>query len=75
MVSPECAFLIGEPAELAAKILRSSEVLGGVSRITFQMGIASLVTVAMKRSIEILGTKVASIVRKETVRSVHGQSL
>jgi probable LLM family oxidoreductase len=63
MASPEGAFLIGDPATVSAKILHASEVLGGVSRITFQMSTASLETAAMKRSIELLGTEVAPIVR------------
>lgn len=52
------------PETVAAKILRVSEVLGGLSRITFQMSTASLETAAMKRSIELLGTEVAPIVRE-----------
>ncbi|EHK53047.1 LLM class flavin-dependent oxidoreductase, partial [Allomesorhizobium alhagi] len=70
MASPEGAFLIGEPATVAAKMLRASETLGGISRITFQMSTASLETAAMKRAIELLGTEVAPIVRsaRETAR-------
>ena len=63
MASPEGAFLIGEPATVAAKMLHASEVLGGVSRITFQMSTASLETAAMKRSIELLGAEVAPVIR------------
>ena len=44
----------------------ASEVLGGVSRMTFQMSTASLETAAMKRSIRLLGTEVAPIVRTAT---------
>lgn len=63
MAGPEGAFLVGEPATVAAKMLRASDALGGVSRITFQMSTASLETAAMKRSIKLLGTEVAPIVR------------
>jgi alkanesulfonate monooxygenase SsuD/methylene tetrahydromethanopterin reductase-like flavin-dependent oxidoreductase (luciferase family) len=63
MASPEGAFLIGDPATVAAKMRHASEALGGVSRITFQMSTASLETVAMKRSIELLGSEVAPVVR------------
>lgn len=63
MAGPEGAFLIGDPKTVAAKMLQASETLGGVSRITFQMSTASLDTAAMKRSIELLGTEVAPIVR------------
>ncbi|MDR7126409.1 LLM class flavin-dependent oxidoreductase [Pseudotabrizicola sp. 4114] len=63
MASPEGAFLIGEPKTVAAKMLKASKTLGGISRITFQMSTASLETAAMKRSIELLGRQVAPMVR------------
>ncbi len=64
MAGPEGAFLIGSPQTVAAKIRHANEVLGGLSRITFQMSTASLDTTAMRRSIELLGTEVAPAVRQ-----------
>lgn len=63
MAGPEGAFLVGSPATVAAKMQEASAILGGVSRITFQMSTASLDAEAMKRSIELLGSEVAPIVR------------
>ncbi len=63
MCGPKGAFLIGDPATVANKMLNASDALGGIARITFQMSTASLETAAMKRSIELLGTEVAPIVR------------
>ncbi|MBK4216813.1 LLM class flavin-dependent oxidoreductase [Paracoccus caeni] len=63
MAGPGGAFLIGAPKTVAAKMLHADKVLGGISRITFQMSTASLDTSAMKRSIELLGTEVAPIIR------------
>jgi probable LLM family oxidoreductase len=63
MCGPGGAFLIGDPATVASKMLDASDALGGVRRITFQMSSASLETNAMKRSIELLGSEVAPIVR------------
>jgi hypothetical protein len=40
-------------------------VLGGISRITFQMGVSTLPHEKMLRSIELLGTRVAPIIRKQ----------
>ena len=60
---PGGAYLIGAPATVAAKMLEASAALGGLSRITFQMSSASLDTAAMKRSITLLGTEVAPIIR------------
>ncbi|NKL38466.1 MULTISPECIES: LLM class flavin-dependent oxidoreductase [unclassified Rhizobium] len=63
MVSPQGAFLIGDPATVAAKIHHASEVLGGISRIAFQMTSAAFETAAMIRSIELLGAEVAPAMR------------
>ncbi len=63
MCGPDGAFLIGDPATVAGKMLDASGALGGVGRITFQMSTASLETDAMMRSIDLLGTEVAPIVR------------
>ena len=60
---PGGAYLIGAPATVAAKMLEAGAALGGLSRITFQMSSASLDTAAMKRSITLLGTEVAPIIR------------
>jgi probable LLM family oxidoreductase len=65
MAGPEGAFLVGSPDTVTAKIRDADDVLGGVSRITFQMSTASLDTAAMKRSIQLLGTEVAPVVRNE----------
>jgi probable LLM family oxidoreductase len=64
-LSPEGALLIGNPDEVAEKIIRHSEALGGISRITFQMNASSLPHAKLMRAIEMLGTQVAPVVRKE----------
>jgi probable LLM family oxidoreductase len=61
---PTGAFLIGDAKTVAEKILYVNEVLGGISRLTFQMGVATLPHQKMLRSIEILGTRVTPAVRK-----------
>jgi probable LLM family oxidoreductase len=69
MAGPEGAFLVGDPATVAAKMCHASETLGGISRITFQMSTAALEPVAMKQSIELLGTEVAPIIRSVKEKS------
>ena len=69
---PTGALLIGDAEAVAEKILYVNEVLGGISRITFQMGVSTLPHEKMLRSIEILGTRVASIVRNELTTSHAG---
>jgi probable LLM family oxidoreductase len=69
---PTGALLIGDADTVAQKILYVNEVLGGLSRITFQMGVSALPHEKMLRSIELLGTRVAPIARKElTAVSSH----
>ena len=66
-LGPEGALLIGEPDEVADKILRHSESLGGIARITFQMNASSLPQAKLLRAIELLGTRVAPAVRGATM--------
>lgn len=63
MADPEGAFLVGDPMTVAAKIHHANEVLGGLSRVAFQMTSAAADTAAMLRAIELLGTKVAPSIR------------
>jgi probable LLM family oxidoreductase len=56
---PLGALLIGSPEEVAEKILRHSEALGGISRLTFQMNAASLTHAKLMRAVEAIGTHVA----------------
>jgi len=60
---PLGALLIGSPDEVAEKILRHSEALGGISRISFQMNAASLPHAKPMQAIEAIGTRVAPAVR------------
>src|SRR3989475_6754980 len=62
---PHGALLIGNPDEVAEKIMRHSEALGGISRISFQMNAASLPHVKLMQAIEAIGTRVAPAVREE----------
>lgn len=61
---PRGALLVGGPEEIAEKILRHSEALGGISRITFQMDNAGLTHEQLLSAIELLGTRVAPLVQK-----------
>jgi len=61
---PTGALLIGDAETVSEKILYVDEVLGGISRLTFQMGVSTLPHPKMLRAIEILGTRVAPLVHK-----------
>jgi probable LLM family oxidoreductase len=61
---PGGALLVGTADEVAEKILRHSEALGGIDRVTFQMDTAHLPHTKLLESIELLGTKVAPLLKK-----------
>lgn len=61
---PRAALMIGDPETVAEKVLHINEVLGGISRITFQMTVATIPHAKMMHAIELLGTQVASLIRK-----------
>lgn len=54
---PTGALLVGSPEDVAAKILRHAEALGGISRVTFQLDTAELPHSAIKASIGLMGTR------------------
>lgn len=66
---PTGALLIGDPEEVAEKILRHSEALGGIDRLTFMMDNGGLSHEQHMKSIELIGKRVAPIVRKATKAS------
>jgi probable LLM family oxidoreductase len=53
---PKGALLVGSVEEVAEKILRHSDALGGISRLTFQMDSAELPHEKLMQAIELLGT-------------------
>ena len=63
-MGPKGALLIGGPEEIAAKILRHSEALGGISRLTFQMDNAGLSHAKLMQAIGLVGTRVRPLVNK-----------
>ena len=60
---PLGALLVGNPEEVAAKIRRHAEALGGISRVTFQMDVATLPHADILHAVELLGTRVAPLLR------------
>lgn len=62
---PRGAFLVGNPEEVAEKIVRHSASLGGISRVTFQMDNADLSHKQLMDAIELIGTRVVPLVNKE----------
>src|SRR5262249_17807153 len=69
---PHGALLIGNPEEVTEKILRHSEALGGISRLTFQMNAASLPHPKLMQAIEAIGTRVAPALKGELAATSVG---
>jgi probable LLM family oxidoreductase len=61
---PLGAFLVGSAEEVAEKMLRHSEALGGISRVSFQMDNAGLSHSKLMNSIQLIGEKVIPLVNK-----------
>lgn len=58
---PLGALLVGGPEDIAEKIRRHSEALGGISRVSFQMDDAAVPQQKLLHAIELLGTRVAPL--------------
>ena len=61
---PQGALLVGNPDEVAEKIIRHGKVLGGISRITFMMNPASLPHEKLMRATKLIGTRIAPALRE-----------
>ena len=55
---------VAKKLEVVEKIVRHSEALGGISRLTLQMNAASLPQAKLMQAIEAIGTRVAPAVRE-----------
>lgn len=64
MRGPTGALVVSDPESVAEKIIAIAKTLGGISRITFQMSAASLPHAKHMHAIELLGQKVAPLVRQ-----------
>ena len=62
--TPEGALIVGDPEAAVAKLLHYNEVLGGISRLSFQMSVAALPHAKLMHAIELLGTRVAPEIRR-----------
>jgi len=63
-VAPKGVLVVGGPEQVAEKLLKHSEALGGIDRFTFQMDNAGLTHEQLLRSIDIIGKEVIPRVSK-----------
>ncbi len=65
MLGPTGALLIGDTETVVEKILHVNEALGGISRLNMQMSPGTLPHPRALHAIELLGRRIAPLVRKE----------
>ncbi|MES2830050.1 MAG: LLM class flavin-dependent oxidoreductase [Bacteroidota bacterium] len=63
LVAPKGVLVVGGPEQVAEKLLRHSESLGGVDRFTFQMDNAGLTHDQLLQAIDLIGNKVMPILK------------
>jgi probable LLM family oxidoreductase len=73
-LGPTGALLIGDSETVAKKILHYDEALGGISRLNFQMTVATLPQQKMLHAIELLGTKAAPLARSDLASRLRSPS-
>jgi probable LLM family oxidoreductase len=64
-IGPEGALLVGSAEEVAKKILRHSDALSGISRLTFQMDTAEVSHEKLMQAIELIGTRLKPLIEKQ----------
>ena len=64
-IGPTGALVVGNVEEVAEKVIRHSEALGGLSRFSFQLDVAGLTHEQLMNAIDLLGTKVSPLVNKK----------
>jgi probable LLM family oxidoreductase len=70
--SPRGALLVGEPQEVIDKILFQHRIFGH-QRFLAQMSVGTMPHAQVMRSIELFGTKVAPVVRRETTSAASAK--
>lgn len=64
LIGPRGALMVGSAEQVAEKLLKHSEALGGVNRFTFQMDNAGLTHQQLLSAIEIIGKKLIPLVNE-----------
>ena len=64
LIAPRGVLVVGGPEQVAEKLLRHSEALGGIDRFTFQMDNAGLTHTQLMNAIELIGAKVIPLVNR-----------
>lgn len=65
LIGPQGVLLVGSPQQVAEKLQRHSEALGGIDRFTFQMDNAGLTHQQLMQSIKLIGEQVIPLVNQK----------
>ncbi|RWG38100.1 MAG: LLM class flavin-dependent oxidoreductase, partial [Mesorhizobium sp.] len=65
---PNGALFVGDPEQVAEKIVAQHKIFGN-DRFLLQMAIGTMPHAKVMKAIELYGTKVAPVVRKETAKA------
>lgn len=57
------ALVVGDPEEVAEKIMRHSEALGGIDRFTFQLDNANLTHEQLRKTMQLIGQQVKPLIQ------------
>jgi len=63
LIAPEGVLVVGSPQQVAEKLARHSQALGGIDRFTFQMDNAGLSHQKLLQSIALIGEKVIPLLK------------
>jgi alkanesulfonate monooxygenase SsuD/methylene tetrahydromethanopterin reductase-like flavin-dependent oxidoreductase (luciferase family) len=63
------ALLVGSVEEVAEKILRHSDALGGISRLTFQLDSAELPHEKLMQTIDLIGSRLKPLVSQPALKN------
>jgi hypothetical protein len=61
--------LVGSVEEVAEKILRHSDALGGISRLTFQLDSAELPHEKLMQTIDLIGSRLKPLVSQPALKN------
>jgi probable LLM family oxidoreductase len=70
LMGPTGALVVGSPETVAEKVAHYDRVLGGISRLSFQMSVAGIGHAELMGSIKLAGTRVKGLL----ARKVNGQT-
>ena len=70
LIAPRGVLVVGGPEQVAEKLMRHSEALGGVDRFTFQMDNAGLTHTQLMNAIKLIGEKLIPLMQPANTNKI-----